>query len=187
MAAERAQQRFRDPGRDAADVRPVPKVLPAEALGTEADVAVELLQERAADELPEPKVHLDDERVPDRGAAAVQQQRHAVVGRAGGGDGDQQGVANAGVVVADQGKDTDQRGDGSVRPEPELADPCCCCGDVSADLMFCAGFKSKKIRVNLNLPIKAEVKAESSDVLKTVDEDRKYVIQATIVRWVAAK
>ena len=43
-------------------------------------------------------------------------------------------------------------------------------------------FKSKKIRVNLNLPIKAEVKAESSDVLKAVDEDRKYVIQATIVR-----
>jgi hypothetical protein len=40
-----------------------------------------------------------------------------------------------------------------------------------------AGFKSKKIRVNLNLPIKAE----SSDVLKAVDEDRKYVIQATIV------
>jgi cullin 1 len=35
------------------------------------------------------------------------------------------------------------------------------------------------------LPIKAEVKAESSDVLKTVDEDRKYVIQATIVRYVA--
>jgi len=45
-------------------------------------------------------------------------------------------------------------------------------------------FKSKKIRVNLNLPIKAEVKAESADVLKTVDEDRKYVIQATIVRYV---
>ena len=44
-------------------------------------------------------------------------------------------------------------------------------------------FKSKKIRVNLNQPIKTEVKAESSDVLKTVDEDRKYVIPATIVRW----
>lgn len=41
-----------------------------------------------------------------------------------------------------------------------------------------------QIRVNLNLPIKAEVKAESADVLKTVDEDRKYVIQATIVRYV---
>jgi len=48
-------------------------------------------------------------------------------------------------------------------------------------------FKSKKIRVNLNLPIKAEVKAESSDVLKTVDEDRKYVIQATIVRIMKAR
>ncbi|KAG6804782.1 hypothetical protein H0H93_006799, partial [Arthromyces matolae] len=33
-------------------------------------------------------------------------------------------------------------------------------------------FKSKKIRVNLNLPIKADVKAESADVLKAVDEDR---------------
>jgi cullin 1 len=49
-------------------------------------------------------------------------------------------------------------------------------------LIFEAGFKSKKIRVNLNLPIKAEVKAESADVLKSVDEDRRYVIQATIVR-----
>ncbi|KAJ7857731.1 Cullin [Mycena olivaceomarginata] len=49
------------------------------------------------------------------------------------------------------------------------------------------GFKSKKIRVNLNLPIKAEVKADTSDVLKTVDEDRKYVIQATIVRVMKAR
>jgi hypothetical protein len=49
---------------------------------------------------------------------------------------------------------------------------------------FFIDFKSKKIRVNLNLPIKAEVKAESADVLKAVDEDRKYVIQATIVRFV---
>ncbi|KAJ7739150.1 ubiquitin-protein ligase [Mycena metata] len=49
------------------------------------------------------------------------------------------------------------------------------------------GFKSKKIRVNLNLPIKAEVKAETGDVLKAVDEDRKYVIQATIVRIMKAR
>ncbi|KAG7447720.1 winged helix DNA-binding domain-containing protein [Guyanagaster necrorhizus] len=49
------------------------------------------------------------------------------------------------------------------------------------------GFKSKKIQVNLNQPIKAEVKAESSDVLKAVDEDRKYVIQATIVRIMKAR
>ncbi|KAG5642526.1 hypothetical protein DXG03_002599 [Asterophora parasitica] len=48
-------------------------------------------------------------------------------------------------------------------------------------------FKSKKIRVNLNLPIKADLKAESADVLKAVDEDRKYVIQATIVRIMKAR
>jgi hypothetical protein len=48
-------------------------------------------------------------------------------------------------------------------------------------------FKSKKIRVNLNLPIKAEVKAETSEVMKSVDEDRKYVIQATIVRIMKAR
>ncbi|KIL70521.1 hypothetical protein M378DRAFT_175700 [Amanita muscaria Koide BX008] len=48
-------------------------------------------------------------------------------------------------------------------------------------------YKSKKIRVNLNQPIKAEVKAESSDVLKAVHGDRKYVIQATIVRIMKAR
>lgn len=48
-------------------------------------------------------------------------------------------------------------------------------------------FKSKKIRINLNAPIKAEQKAESADVLKIVDEDRKYVIQATIVRIMKAR
>jgi hypothetical protein len=37
------------------------------------------------------------------------------------------------------------------------------------------------------LPIKAEVKAETSDVMKSVDEDRKYVIQATIVRIMKAR
>ncbi|KAJ7309182.1 hypothetical protein DFH08DRAFT_944281 [Mycena albidolilacea] len=49
------------------------------------------------------------------------------------------------------------------------------------------GFKSKKIRVNLNLPIKVDVKAESSGVLKVVDEDRKYVIQVTVVRITKAR
>jgi hypothetical protein len=37
------------------------------------------------------------------------------------------------------------------------------------------------------MPIKAEVKAETSDVMKSVDEDRKYVIQATIVRIMKAR
>ncbi|KAG8899979.1 hypothetical protein FRC00_000382 [Tulasnella sp. 408] len=47
--------------------------------------------------------------------------------------------------------------------------------------------RSSKIRVNLNLPTKADVKAESANVLKTVVEDRKYAIQATIVRVMKAR
>lgn len=42
--------------------------------------------------------------------------------------------------------------------------------------------KGSKIRVNLDLPIKAVVKAESARVLNTVQEHRQYVIQAAIVR-----
>lgn len=49
---------------------------------------------------------------------------------------------------------------------------------------FLLDFKSKKIRINLNTPLKAEQKTEATDVLKTVDEDRKYALQATIVRYV---
>ncbi len=56
---------------------------------------------------------------------------------------------------------------------------------VECFLRLYLGFKSKKIRVNLNLPIKSETKAESTEVLKLVDEDRKYVSQATIVRCVS--
>ena len=46
-------------------------------------------------------------------------------------------------------------------------------------------YKSKKIKVKLNQAVKMEVKAESSQVLKNVHEDRKYAIQATIVRYVS--
>ncbi|KAH8921932.1 Cullin-domain-containing protein [Atractiella rhizophila] len=44
------------------------------------------------------------------------------------------------------------------------------------------GFKSKKVRVPLNAPVKTDQKADTVDVMKTVDEDRKLLIQAVIVR-----
>ncbi|BEJ10695.1 hypothetical protein CspHIS471_0101170 [Cutaneotrichosporon sp. HIS471] len=48
-------------------------------------------------------------------------------------------------------------------------------------------FRSKKIRVQLNHPVKAEQKAEATEVLQAVDEDRKFVYQATIVRIMKAR
>ncbi|PBK89611.1 Cullin-domain-containing protein [Armillaria gallica] len=47
-----------------------------------------------------------------------------------------------------------------------------------------SNFKSKKVRVNVNQPIKAEGQTE---VMRDVQEDRKYVIQATIVRIMKAQ
>ena len=48
-------------------------------------------------------------------------------------------------------------------------------------------FKSKKLRVTLNQAVKAEQKAETVEVLQAVDEDRKFVYQATIVRLMKAR
>jgi cullin 1 len=48
-------------------------------------------------------------------------------------------------------------------------------------------FSSKKLRINLNVPLKSVEQKDIEGVHRTIDEDRKMVIQAAIVRIMKAR
>ena len=59
--------------------------------------------------------------------------------------------------------------------EPEGAKP-----ETGTSYKLNYGFKPKKIKINLNIAIKGEQKQEAEDTHKTIEEDRKLLMQVNI-------
>ncbi|KAL3309966.1 Cullin-1, partial [Cichlidogyrus casuarinus] len=60
---------------------------------------------------------------------------------------------------------------------------------ISPETVFhlCVDYKNKRLRVNLNTQLKSEVKQEAEQTSIQVDDNRKYIIQACIVRVLKAR
>lgn len=61
------------------------------------------------------------------------------------------------------------------------------CGDDGTTYTVNTDFKNKKLRLNLNIPLKSEQKKETDDTQKAIDGDRKMFLQAVIVRVMKAR
>ncbi|CAF5016233.1 unnamed protein product [Rotaria sp. Silwood1] len=55
------------------------------------------------------------------------------------------------------------------------------------NIQIAEDFKSKKIKINLNVPLKSVEQKDIEDLHRTIDKDRKIVIQAVIVRIMKAR